>query len=536
MGEAERSKEHGLSGVPGLALLLALAGGCASDRDGGKNEALASEPQPARSSTETAAPPNASTSASSEAAKAPAPTPPAAPPAEPEGDRVYAKARHVWVVPAARPTRGWIGYLTVGGSVRLRGTRETAKELGPGCTAWYRVEPMGYVCVDGVSATLDPNDPEYVALAKGAADTTSPFPYAYGESLGAARYDAPPTEDQQREAEWDLDRHREKLAALAQDGKGTDPKYVGLDLEKAGAPLPDFPAFGPLVREARAFVAPGSTVAWSGAFDRGDRTWLVTSDRALVPKDRVRPYPESSFHGVKLGGEVKLPIAFFRKQDRPKLKRDDGRFLETGEKFSRLSWVMLTGEAATGDKGERFLETREPGIWVREKDAAVADQRGPVPYRADEAPGGRHTWVDASVLGGTLVAYEGEVAVFATLISGGRGGIPFEGRDPVSTASTPTGSFRVDGKFRTATMVSSSDSSIVHSEVQYVQNFHGPHALHGAYWHDAWGELKSGGCVNLSPLDSAWLFEWSEPKIPDGWYGVRSVEELGVPTRVRVRP
>ena len=107
--------------------------------------------------------------------------------------------------------------------------------------------------------------------------------------------------------------------------------------------------------------------------------------------------------------------------------------------------------------------------------------------------------------------------VFTTLIAPGRGGIPVPGKDPISTASTPIGTFRVDGKFVWATMVSSTDSSIVHSEVMYVQNFHGAHALHGAYWHDGWGELKSGGCVNLSPKDSQWLFHWTEPKIPPGW-------------------
>ncbi|HTJ85010.1 MAG TPA: L,D-transpeptidase, partial [Polyangiaceae bacterium] len=390
-------------------------------------------------------------------------------------------------------------------------------------------------CLDPATSTLDPADPAYVALRAGAADTRSPYPYEYGESIGAPRYDHAPTADEQRSTEWDLDVHRAKLAALEKDPKTADAKYAGIDLAKAGAELPELPTFSPVVREARAYVAPGSTIAWSRAFDLGDRTFLVTSDQALVPKDRVRPYPKTSFHGVLLEGDTKLPIAFFRKQDRPKLRLDGDAFVETGASFPRLSWVMLTG-SSRDVKGERFLETREAGTWVRAKDAAVAEARSPVPYRSDEDPGGRHTWVDVSVLGGTLVAYEGERPVFATLISAGRGGIPFPGKDPVSTASTPTGSFRVDGKFKTATMVSSTDSNVVHSEVQYVQNFHGPHALHGAYWHDAWGELKSGGCVNLSPRDSAWLFDWSDPKVPADWFGVRSVAAFGVPTRVLVRP
>ncbi len=122
--------------------------------------------------------------------------------------------------------------------------------------------------------------------------------------------------------------------------------------------------------------------------------------------------------------------------------------------------------------------------------------------------------------------------VFATLISPGRGGIPYQGIDPLETASTPTGNFRVDGKFVTATMVSSTNDNIVHTEVPFIQNFHGPHALHAAYWHDAWGEPKSGGCVNLSPIDAQWLFNWSEPTLPEGWHGVRSLPQFGPATAV----
>ena len=89
-------------------------------------------------------------------------------------------------------------------------------------------------------------------------------------------------------------------------------------------------------------------------------------------------------------------------------------------------------------------------------------------------------------------------------------------------------------KFVTATMVSSTNDMIVHTEVQFVQNFHGPHALHGAYWHDAWGEQKSGGCINLAPIDAKRVFDWSEPKLPEGWYGIRSVPEAGSATVVAV--
>jgi hypothetical protein len=52
-----------------------------------------------------------------------------------------------------------------------------------------------------------------------------------------------------------------------------------------------------------------------------------------------------------------------------------------------------------------------------------------------------------------------------------------------------------------------------------VQYFNPPFALHAAYWHDRFGLPTSAGCINLSPIDAAWLFEWSDPHVPDGWQG-----------------
>lgn len=515
----------------GLFSLIATLAACSTSRDPPSAEgrvALEGEAAPATSSSTSLATtsepvkPAAAASHAPSASAAPSGSASGAPDVVP-GDRIYAKARFVWVQAAPRPSRGWIGYLTLGGSVRLlNGNAAEAKTLGPGCDAWYKVEPTGFVCL-GPETTLDPNDPTFALLKKHAGAFETPFPYAYGESTGTPRYANAPNETEQRKREWDLEDHRTKLVEL------------GIDNAQSGVPFPALPPVSPLVREARANVARGSTVAWSAEYDAFGRTWLYTSDHALVPKDRVKSYAKSTFGGVRLEGDVRLPLAFFRKKDRPKLERDGDTFAPTGESFTRLSWVMLTGEQVKAGT-ETFLETREAGVWVRAEDASVAAVRETIPFRYDEQQSGRRTWIDVSILTGTMVAYEGTTPVFATLIAAGRGGLPVPGHDPISTASTPTGTFRVDGKFKTATMVSSTDSSIVHSDVQFVQNFHGAHALHGAYWHDAWGELKSGGCVNLSPNDSKWLFEWSEPRLPRDWHGVRSTPDLGPPTRVVVRP
>ncbi|MBI3205748.1 MAG: L,D-transpeptidase [Myxococcales bacterium] len=47
---------------------------------------------------------------------------------------------------------------------------------------------------------------------------------------------------------------------------------------------------------------------------------------------------------------------------------------------------------------------------------------------------------------------------------------------------------------------------------------HMPFALHAAYWHDRFGEPKSGGCVNLSVRDAKWLFDWTAPHVPETWH------------------
>jgi hypothetical protein len=51
--------------------------------------------------------------------------------------------------------------------------------------------------------------------------------------------------------------------------------------------------------------------------------------------------------------------------------------------------------------------------------------------------------------------------------------------------------------------------------------------VHATYWHEDFGERKSGGCVNLSPLDAARLFAWADPQLPDGWASVQGPAHAG---------
>ena len=420
-----------------------------------------------------------------------------------DGPRLYAKTRYVWIRPFPDASTQWIGYLWHGGSVKLRSDKPV---IGPGCERFYAIEPRGYVCADGNRATLDTNDPVLRAIVPYSPDLSGAWPHRYAESRGAERYTTLPTRAEQRARE----------AAL----EGVDFSPTGI------APL-EFPTLPRDLQVKRNVLKRRSTIAYTREADHDGRSWLLSADFTWMPKDRVTLYPPVSFHGVELGKGVELPLAFFRKRDRPRYRREkDGSFAETGKVFERLSWVALTGREETVN-AVTYLETREPGHYVAKEDAVLLKPRAKTPWgaevgkedTAEHRPRGRGTWLDVSVWGGYLIAYEGTRPVYATLISPGRGGTPVEGKDPVETASTPTGRFSITGKFATATM--EAPNEYIHSDVPWTQNFSGPHALHGAYWHNDWGEPKSGGCINVSPLDGRWLYEFTEPAVPKDWHAVR---------------
>lgn len=486
---------------------------------------------------------SATSSASSDAAPAPAPQREA-------GPRIYSKRRHVWIFYEPSASSGWMGFLGLGSSVRLRSTES---RVGDGCAAFYPVEPRGWVCHNH-KTTLDPDEPEYRAIKKFSPKLDQPFPHEYGESRGVRRYTSVPTREQQLRREYKLKEHLEAVEKLREGTLPEDeiPKSLrGVDVSRAGVgPPPELALFPRGIQESRDYLKPLSTVAWSHQFDAEGRTWLVTADLALVPKDKVTPYPKSLFEGVALDGGTKLPIAFVRYEPRKKYRKgNDGEIAATGAEWPRLTILPIDDGDPIEHGDQKFYRVRGTDFLIDTDDTTVARLSPTTPWgtpvrgvpeeeakeaalrRVPAPEGGRRTWVEVSVLGGWMVAYEDDRPVYATLIAPGRGGIPARGIDPLETASTPVGTFRVDGKFFTATMA---NPAFVHSDVPFSQNFHGPHVLHQAYWHDGWGEKRSAGCINLSPRDALWFFHWTEPPMPEGWYGMRSDDQAGPATVVWV--
>ena len=446
------------------------------------------------------------------------------------GLRLFSKVRFLWIRPEPKRSNKWLGYLSLGDSIRLKGgDKETAfagKSHSVHCHSWYAVEPRGYVCVNEDKAGFDGNDADIKELVARRADRMKPWPYQYGESTGTPVYQGIPPTHRQRRNESRLEDHlaRVRQARSAKSDKervAIDPMFEGVDLQLTGKEPPRLIDLGPRGRTNKHKIVRGSTLGFTDAFDVDGRSWVMTWDRGVVPRDRVKLYPQSTFEGVALDDKVRLPIAFFRKAQ-AQYRRDGDTLVATGADWPRHGHVMVTDERIEHD-GKSYLVSKQDGLLVGVDNVSVARRSHEIPPQIRAYKKGRRTWVDVSVLRGWLVAYEYDKPVYATMVSPGRGGVPKHGVDPLETASTPVGRFRITGKFVTATMVSNASKDVVHDEVMYTQNFTGPYALHGAYWHDEWGVGKSGGCVNLAPIDARRLFKWSEPQLPAGWHAVQLV-------------
>lgn len=113
------------------------------------------------------------------------------------------------------------------------------------------------------------------------------------------------------------------------------------------------------------------------------------------------------------------------------------------------------------------------------------------------APGER--WIDVNLSTQTLVAYEGDTAVFTSLVSSGTWQHP-----------TVIGQFRIYMRYEAQDMngyLLGYDYYL--PNVPYVMYFYEDYALHGTYWHNNFGTPMSHGCVNLPTPNAEWIFNWS---------------------------
>ncbi|HHH83151.1 MAG TPA: murein L,D-transpeptidase [Chloroflexi bacterium] len=198
-----------------------------------------------------------------------------------------------------------------------------------------------------------------------------------------------------------------------------------------------------------------------------------------------------------------------------------------GLAFSRtpsgtFAWILNRTESrsepgydapATGRFFDRFqvvwvYETRNvggwdwyrigPQDWIEQRLIAKVE---PDPERPEGVESDR--WISINLYEQTLAVYEGGEMIYATLVSSGLKGW-----------WTRPGVFQVFEKLESTSMEGAFEAD--RSDYYYLEDvpwslyFDEARALHGAYWHNGYGYPRSHGCVNLSPADAHWIYNWAD--------------------------
>ncbi len=113
----------------------------------------------------------------------------------------------------------------------------------------------------------------------------------------------------------------------------------------------------------------------------------------------------------------------------------------------------------------------------------------------------------------TLACYEGTREVYFCRVSTG---IVYT--DPSTGElvdySTPAGKLLTHWKIISKNMTAGDEASGYSTPaVPWCTYIQGGVAIHGTFWHSAFGERRSHGCVNVSVEDAKWIFRWTTPYV-----------------------
>lgn len=318
------------------------------------------------------------------------------------------------------------------------------------------------------------------------------------------------------------------FACIGLEVVDNEPRALVQPVVRGGAKLPT--VYGRVRKTATVYADPAAVVAGQGDGELAS-TGLTVERRGsmkiagtvywrtrhgLIPSNSIRRLRGSSFAGVTLEDEV-LPVAWTIPGERRSvavLRKPSRRARSSGRlpAFTTVSQPDL-------EQDPDFVHVTDRG-WVSRKDVRVAlPTQAPPDLESDEL------WLDVNLDEQTLVAYRGEAAVFATLVSTGK-----------ARYETPTGEFRIGRKVAMRTMNSRAGAreSYAVDKVPWTAYFKDSYALHTAYWHDGFGRVRSHGCVNLSPADAKRLYGWMGPHAAPGWREVYATDEQPG-TRVVIR-
>ena len=239
-----------------------------------------------------------------------------------------------------------------------------------------------------------------------------------------------------------------------------------------------------------------STVTGPFAGDDGNMWYLMNQGEYIRAQD-ARVYPISQFAGVEVNNQPERPFGWmvvdYWYSDEPGAEP-----AEDAIKLPRYTFVEVY-DAVKDDQDWIWYDIGN-GRWMRQTYLSLINVTDMPESLADD-----ELWVDVDLYEQTFAAYEGRRMVYAGLISSGLSQYGWD---------TDEGLFQVWDRWEETKMSGAEDKVDYYfiEDVPYTMYIDRVTeiALHGAYWHDRFGYKHSHGCINMSPYEAEWVFNWSQ--------------------------
>ena len=461
--------------------------------------------------------------------------------------KIYAKKFVVTVRSAPNPDAPRIGYLRAGAIIQAKTAEPVNK--GPGCLAgFYELETGGFVCNVRDVIAFDTKKPPERPPAQPDREALLPYQYAINRRDNTPMYRRLPSDNEAAEYEGYHIPGSDPVPVEGEAGGGdTTNADVARGIAEVNAPTPQPeapiaapadtsntieatagdatenlpPTLASLMGERGSVLmrrmVKGFYVSLDRDFHVRARRYWRTISNGFIPYARLSPVAGSHFDGQVLDGTtLDLPGGFVMRENTFSYRVDDKGRVRRGARLEYRTFVRITGEQTLHNHAYFTMGNGD----LVEQGAIRKIERTPPPagVAADEK------WIDVDLTKQCLVAYIGEQPVFTTLISSGK---VIKENDPLLDHATPVGDFRITSKHIATAMDGDHavDGPYSIEDVPYVMYFELAYALHSAFWHNRFGYPKSHGCVNLSPTDARWMFNWTLPFVPQGWHGAYPTED-----------
>lgn len=186
---------------------------------------------------------------------------------------------------------------------------------------------------------------------------------------------------------------------------------------------------------------------------------------------------------------------------------------EPGFKEKRLGFFstsniikILAVKKGDGSTWFKIDGGRYPGAYVEAKFVSAIPQ--PEPDKNISLPKtvkAADYWIDLNITKQVLTLFKGLEPVMSTYVSTG-----------VRQSPTVVGTFNIQYKFKKTRMHGGPPLATHYYDlpnVPWTMYYKGSFGIHGAYWHDEFGSVRSAGCTNMTIGDSKYIFDLTGPNI-----------------------